>query len=254
MFVLQFSQLNLQQQNRTRSLLALVPKSGTRSEVDSSDTSADELENCFRPFNSDSSSPPPSLPSSLLDLNLLSDSDEELDEITHNTPALKLSSSFSRNISVSPSILSPRQSSFISLLQAAEVSAPKQGPPHSPLTKKTPVPSPLASTSSYCAPSPATATRSRKPIVVVTKKKVVKPKRLVANWRCQKFTGLAQVENSLVFPQKDKSPIEYFKCFFSNEIVTMIAQQTNLYSTQTKGVNINITEGDVQDFLAINLS
>ncbi|CAK1590202.1 unnamed protein product [Parnassius mnemosyne] len=66
------SQQKLQQQiNRARRILALVPKSGARSDVGSSDDSADELYKYIPPTLSDSSSPPPSLPSSLFDLNLL---------------------------------------------------------------------------------------------------------------------------------------------------------------------------------------
>lgn len=33
----------------------------------------------------------------------------------------------------------------------------------------------------------------------------------------------------------------------------MIVEQTNLYSTQRKGVSINITERDIRDFVAINI-
>ncbi|CAK1584841.1 unnamed protein product [Parnassius mnemosyne] len=122
------SQQKLQQQlNRARRILALVPNSGARSDVDSSDDSVDELYKYIPSTLSDSSFPPPSLPSSLWDLNLLSDSNKEIDEITHNSPALQLYSSPASNTCASPSILSPRQSSSILLLQAAEISSPKPG-------------------------------------------------------------------------------------------------------------------------------
>ncbi|CAK1579841.1 unnamed protein product [Parnassius mnemosyne] len=122
------SQQKLQQQlNRARRILALVPKSGARSDVGSRDDSADELYKYIPPTLSDSSSPPPSLSSSLLDLNLLSDSNKEIDEITHNSPALQLYSSPASDTCASPSIWSPRQSSSILLLQAAEISSPKPG-------------------------------------------------------------------------------------------------------------------------------
>ncbi|CAK1601398.1 unnamed protein product [Parnassius mnemosyne] len=119
------SQQKFQQQlNRARRILALVPKYGARSNVGSRDDSADELYKYIPPTLSDSSSPPPSLPSCLLVLNLLSDSNKE---IMHNSSALQLYSSPASDTCASPSIWSPRQSSSILLLQAAEISSPKPG-------------------------------------------------------------------------------------------------------------------------------
>ncbi|KAF9411149.1 hypothetical protein HW555_010011 [Spodoptera exigua] len=46
----------------------------------------------------------------------------------------------------------------------------------------------------------------------------------------------------------EKSAIEYFKLFLSDDIVSHIVEQTNIYSTQINGTSVNIKEDDVKTF------
>lgn len=64
----------------------------------------------------------------------------------------------------------------------------------------------------------------------------------------------AKIEDK-VFPAVDciKTPLGYFKMFFSDNIINMIVEETNLYSTQAKGKSLNVTADDIKDFFAINL-
>lgn len=71
----------MQQQRRARQLVALVPKSGAKSNLDKSESSEDEVQYYTRLTHSDSSSPPPSLRSSIENLNLLSDDDIEINQV-----------------------------------------------------------------------------------------------------------------------------------------------------------------------------
>lgn len=50
-----------------------------------------------------------------------------------------------------------------------------------------------------------------------------------------------------------KTPLEYFHYFFDVDILDMITQQSNLYSTQTIGCSFNFSKQDIKDFIAINL-
>lgn len=254
----QVTQLRLQQQNRARGLVALVPKSGARSEIDDSESSVDELLNYIPRTYSDSSSPPPSLPSSLENLNIFSDDDNEITEVI-SASALQLaplSDSLDNTGTSSPSILSPQQLPVLDFLRN-EIT-PLQ---ISSLTSSIVTPSsPLASTSryvpspsSYNTPSPSATTRSKRPSIVIKKTKIVKPKRLAVTWQCGKFTGIAQVENIMTVSNEEKKPIDYFKLFFTDDIISMIVYHTNLYSTQKKGTSINVSEDDIRDFIAINI-
>ncbi|CAH0718321.1 unnamed protein product, partial [Brenthis ino] len=284
----QIHQLSIQQQRRARHLVALVPKPGAKSDLDDSESSAeDELQYCPRPTHSDSSSPPPSLPSLIENLNLLSDDDNEINQVVASTSLVLHSQSSLSTNPCSPSILSSNPSA-IRQLQCAEASPLSPVPPlldqvclpsplatssqkHSLLATSSQVPSPLATSSQLplprasnltChnqvpsplfAPSPSAATRSKRPRVVTIKRKVIPAKRLQPNWRCCKFTGSAEVKDISFEPREEKCAIEYFKLFFSDDIISLIVQQTNIYSTQTNGSSINITEDDIKDFLAILL-
>lgn len=253
-FFHQISQL--QQQNRARRLVALVPKSGARSEDDESDSSVDELQYVPR-TRSDSSSIAPSLPSSLENLNISGTDDEFIEEIQSTTvlqPFIQSPQSYNAG---SPSILSSNQPVCPPQLVSStpSPSAIPSRPVPSPMVRlSTSIPSPAMFSLSHSVPSPARATRSQKKKIVVTKKKVKKPERLQPTWRCQKFTGTVELNNDFECPiEEEKSPLEYFMDFFSYEIISMIVQETNLYSVQVRGTSINITEDDVKDFLAINI-
>ncbi|CAG5059917.1 unnamed protein product [Parnassius apollo] len=83
-------------------------------------------------------------------------------------------------------------------------------------TRPTHLPSPLF------APSPSTATRSKRPRLVTVKRIVIPPKRLEPNWSRFKFTGCAEVDDIAFEPREEKSPIEYFRLFFSDDIISLI--------------------------------
>ncbi|XP_045504666.1 piggyBac transposable element-derived protein 3-like [Colias croceus] len=255
------SHLNTQQQRRARQLVALVPKPGAKSDLDESDTSEDEVQYFSHLPYSDSSSPPPSLPSSLENLNLLSDDDIEVTEIFASKSLVQAYSQHSIQSPLinpcSPSILSPyplatetrsscpipSPSSPSVLAAPSQLTSPRvsnlkrhhQSPPTSPLF----------------ANFPSTSTCSKRPKLVTVKRKAIPPKRLTPKWGRFKFTGCAEVDEIVFEPSEEKSPIEYFGMFFSDNIISLIVQQTNLYSTQLKGHSINVTENDIKDFLAI---
>lgn len=231
------NQLSMQQQRRARQLVALVPKPGAKSDEDESESSEDELQCCFRSRYSDSSSPPPSLPSSIENLNLLDDDDNEVNEVVASTslalyekssPSISACSPSILSTSLSvirqlncagPSLLSPEPPttnilpSEVSPLSPRLSSSQVFSPRASNLTRRNQVPSPLF------APSPSAATRSKKPRVVVIKHKVLPPKRLQPTWRYCKFTGSAEVEDGSFMLREEKSAIEYFKLFFSDDII-----------------------------------
>ena len=226
--------------------MALVPKSGVRSEADSSDSSEDELTHARKILqnkiieDSDVSSDPPSLGSSLENLHLLSDNEEEglvsVIDLQVPTPAY-----------VGPPADSP------SILESI----------HAVLLPTTPVlNSPGLCNSPQCSPASTISvntpagrdTRSKKRTFVV-KKKLVRVKRIDTKWTCKKeFRGRADIEDK-VFPPvlQTRSPLEYFQMFFDDDLIELIAHQTNLYHMQTNGTTLNVTADEIKDFLAIHL-
>lgn len=51
-------------------------------------------------------------------------------------------------------------------------------------------------------------------------------------------------------PEDDATPISYFKLFFDDELIQLITDQTNLYSSQ-QGHALNVTPQEINDFLSI---
>ncbi|KAF9410725.1 hypothetical protein HW555_010270 [Spodoptera exigua] len=252
-------QLTKQQQNGARQLVALVPKPGAKSDLDESESSGDELQYYAGPANSDSSSSPLSLPSSIENLHLLSDDDTEINDIAASTSLVPYQQSSPITNPCSPSILSPNVSagrqlhSFETTPLSPVPSTSCQVNLPSPLAMSPQVPAPLVNNllrRNHLQSPLSPATRSSRPRVATVRRRIIPPKRLAPNWRCCKFTGSAEVEDILFEPREEKSAIEYFKLFFSDDIVSHITEQTNIYSTQTNGSSINITEDDVKDFLA----
>ncbi|CAG5014108.1 unnamed protein product [Parnassius apollo] len=196
--------LVIQQQRRPRQLLALVPKPGAKSDVDESESSDDEFQYYTRPTHSDSSSPPPSLPSSTENLNLLSDDDIEVNQVVASTSLV-----LHQQSSVASPSINPCSPSILSLNTSATETSPwcPVPSPLSPSILATPsqVPSPRVSNfkwrnqlpppSPLFAPSPSTATRSKRPRLVTAKRRVIPPKMLEPNWSRFKFTGCAEVDD-----------------------------------------------------------
>ena len=50
-----------------------------------------------------------------------------------------------------------------------------------------------------------------------------------------------------------KSPTDYFKLFWTDELNGLIVEQTNLYSTQKRFTSINMNKSEIQQFIGIQL-
>ena len=53
--------------------------------------------------------------------------------------------------------------------------------------------------------------------------------------------------------ENSKTAYEYFKIFFSDNIIDLIVNMSNLYSVQKTGTSINCSTNDIRDFIAIEL-
>ncbi|KAI8435219.1 hypothetical protein MSG28_003575, partial [Choristoneura fumiferana] len=230
---------------RISKIMALVPPENAVSS-DSSSSSDEEVDiplhtsTQIPPIiqdDSDASSEPHSIPSSLERFNLLDSSDEERDQPQAS----------SCNISNIQCI--PATPVITQLLQDSN-----------PLTL---LPQ-LHSLSSLLSPhpSPAQQTRSKRKAIIAPipkqKKKKYVPKPLSFDWKLTKFKHRAEVEAvtfSTPYDPALKSPSDYFLTLFTENIIQMIADETNLYSVQTSETNkcINMTCNDIRDFLALTL-
>lgn len=85
------------------------------------------------------------------------------------------------------------------------------------------------------------------------KRKVTKT--IVYKWKRTQFLHRAEISEDKfgndITP--NKTALQYFYDFFSEEIIESIVHNTNLYSVQEKGRSINITIDEMRDFLAIEL-
>ncbi|KAK3932719.1 PiggyBac transposable element-derived protein 3 [Frankliniella fusca] len=52
-------------------------------------------------------------------------------------------------------------------------------------------------------------------------------------------------------PSKEKSPGDYFKFYFANDLVDLIVAETNLYYTQKNGKSLNVTSDEIYAFFGI---
>lgn len=259
---------------RSQRILALIPKLGADSDLEKSSSSEDELKLPGRIHGSDSS-PAPSIASSLENLHLLSESDNETGE-TLVSVIDRSQSDMPKTIGVLPISTRPCRNEYSILapidsdLPSAQISpqtpvsvtqfntqttqdelvqciSAVSANPYSPLAK------PM--TPSSCPnPSPCNATRSKKNKNTIVKKKVMKQKKIDVKWTTQKFRGNAEIEEKIFSkPPDTKSPLEYFHMFLSNDIIELMVDQTNLYHVQLKGTSLNVTTDEMKDFIAINI-
>ena len=49
------------------------------------------------------------------------------------------------------------------------------------------------------------------------------------------------------------TPFQYFQMFWENELTHLICNQTNLYSVQKNGKNINTTPGEIEQFIGLQM-
>ena len=54
-------------------------------------------------------------------------------------------------------------------------------------------------------------------------------------------------------PEKLLEPIDYFRMFWSDDITTLISEQTNLYSVQASGSNVKTTPEEIEQFIGMNM-
>ena len=59
-----------------------------------------------------------------------------------------------------------------------------------------------------------------------------------------------QVENDI---EETKSPLEYFKQFWPDEIHDLVVEQSNLYSTQKSGTSINTSTNKIEKFIGMHI-
>ena len=50
-----------------------------------------------------------------------------------------------------------------------------------------------------------------------------------------------------------KSPVEYFRIFWTDELNELIANETNLYSTQKKGSSVNTSTDEIEQLVGMHL-
>lgn len=73
-------------------------------------------------------------------------------------------------------------------------------------------------------------------------------------WSDEEFLHSVDIdEDEFIAPEELKLPVQYFKYFFSDELIQLIVDNTNLYSVQKSGKSINVNNNDILDFLAIEI-
>lgn len=123
------------------------------------------------------------------------------------------------------------------------------------------------STSSVASPlTPGIATRRTRqvintesspmpppPLEPVSRKR--KMQRLEFSFKKTKYTGTVEVDTSVNFAERIEleSPQQYFKNFFSNDLLDFIVDMTNLYSVQQQGKSICVTRKEIEIVLGIEI-
>nr|CAI5860344.1 unnamed protein product [Callosobruchus analis] len=91
-------------------------------------------------------------------------------------------------------------------------------------------------------------------IAVKKKKGKGKKKKLDCCWTNDRFAFPVDIpEDNFTTPDKMKTPYEYFQTFFSDDLLQMAVDNTNLYSVQQTGKSICFTVDEMRDFLAIQI-
>nr|CAI5820030.1 unnamed protein product [Callosobruchus analis] len=79
-----------------------------------------------------------------------------------------------------------------------------------------------------------------------------KKKKLDCCWTNDRF-AFPVIFKHFTTPDKMKTPYEYFQTFFSDDLLQMAVDNTNLYSVQQTGKSICFTVDEMRDFLAIQI-
>ncbi|XP_076036256.1 uncharacterized protein LOC143022126 isoform X1 [Oratosquilla oratoria] len=94
-------------------------------------------------------------------------------------------------------------------------------------------------------------TSSLKKEYTQTSKRDIKERPII--WRTvdigQKSTEVPKWKGKLPEATTLKTPLEYFKQFFDEDLLQMIVDQSNLYSTQQRGISLNLTVEELEQFI-----
>lgn len=121
-------------------------------------------------------------------------------------------------------------------------------------------PTPLArdTANNSVAPNRRSSKRKQKPTskaAFPTKRKKTKKIVIDYDWKKTQFRHRALIATDTFSAEvpENKTALEFFYDFFSEDIITDTVVNTNLYSVQQTGRSINITDEEFRDFLAIKL-
>lgn len=231
-----------------------MPKHNQSSNDEESSDASSEVEILkFQKHTRTESSPGPSLPSSLENLHILSDYENNFNvpQITascppvSNKPATENLSLYSSSQDSLHSLIPPSPTAVVNVVQ-------NKRPKFKRIVPETPESSPAIVAASP-SPSNIKKTRSKQPKLAVRRPAPIQRKQLNFHWINKKFDYNAEIHDKQLSTDNIKTPLEYFHYFFDDDILDMITQQSNLYSTQTIGRSLNFSKQDIKDFIAINL-
>lgn len=232
---------------RTQKILALVPKEHAPSETSekSCTNSDDEVPSLH---SSLASSPARSIDSSLERLHILSsDGETYCDDNDYQNDANVEEQDKYEHIPLTP-ILHHVYPTSLNLPQYDNIPSLSSLPS---LDSVNPTPTSSAATRL------SRKTRSKKILIAPAAKKQRKVKKFVLSYKWKKavFRHRATIEenDSASIQSPEEAPIDYFFKFLSPDIITDITDQTNIYSVQTTGKSIQLTQNELQDFLAIHI-
>lgn len=92
-------------------------------------------------------------------------------------------------------------------------------------------------------------------IATKVKRRNIQRFKLIFQWTKGKFQHRAEVAEEVfkeIIPS-DWSAVDYFYCFFPEDLIDDIANNTNLHSVQETGRSIKVTKEEITYFLAINI-
>lgn len=242
-------------QTRGGRILALVPAENAPSD----DSEHSEFEDEIRLHSplSVSSSPAPSIDSSLERLNIL---DDDLDNSSENVRLTPIFQAVYASPSLEPNCSKvPVLSDIPSFPATPATPANPATPPAFTNPDSTATPSftaPRMTSTETSTPRSSRKTRSKRPTVTVTKR----PKRinkfvLICKWKKAAFhlRSLEEESDHTYIEIPDITPLDFFYKFFSPDIIEDIVEQSNAYAVSKTGRSLGLTEDELRDFLAIHI-
>lgn len=241
-------------QTRANKILALVPLNNASS--DDGGSASDEEPNIQSPHglsDSNISSDPPSLNSSLERLNLLNSSLEEAtdnDTYCHPLHTNRSHCDSYENVPLTPVINEVLPSPFTFNYDAL----PTLNSIQSLLSPVAPEYSPYPSTSTPMTIS--TRNKRKKAIPTAVAKKVKKFKFVLNfNWSKAAFKHRSCIDDDIYQVQHSQSDtaLDYLYRFLTSDIISTIVHNTNLYSVQNTGKSIQLSEDELKSFIGIEI-